>query len=49
MQSYYENYFKKYLISTDNGVKLGEVSICIGIGIGIGSVETVLCIIILAI
>ena len=49
MQSYYENYFKNHLIGTDIGVKLGTVPICIRIGIGIGSVETVLHIIILAI
>ena len=50
MQSYYENYFKKkHLIGTDIGVKLGSVPFCIGIGIRIGSVETVLHIIILAI
>ena len=48
IQSYYENYLKTpywYHI----GVKLGTVPICIGIGIRIGSVETVLHIIILAI
>ena len=53
MQSYYENYFKNHLISTDIDVKLGTVAICIGkgirIGIEIGSVKTVLHIIILAI
>ena len=42
MQSYYENYFKNYLISTNIDVKLGTVPICIGIGIGICSVGTVL-------
>ena len=49
MQSYYENYFKNYLIGIDIGVKLGTVPTCIGKGIGIGSVETILHIIILAI
>ena len=53
MQSYFENYLKKHLISTNISVKLCTVPICIGIGIkigiGIGSVETVLHIIILAI
>ena len=48
MQSYCENYLKNHLISTDTGVKLGTVPICIGIRIRIGSVETVLHIIILA-
>ena len=33
---------KFHLISTDIGVKLGTVPICIRIGIGIGLVETVL-------
>ena len=33
MQSYYESYFKNYLISTNIGVKLGTVHICIWIGI----------------
>ena len=49
MQSYYENYLKNHLIGTNIGVKLGIVPICIIIGIRIGSVETVLHIIILAI
>ena len=49
MHSYYENYLKNHLIGTDISVKLGTVPICIRIGIGIGSVETVLHIIILAI
>ena len=49
MQSYYENYFKNHLVSTNISVKLGTVPICIGIGIRIASVETVLHIIILAI
>ena len=51
MQSYCENYLTNHLIGTDISVILGAVPICIGIGIGIriGSVETVLHIIILAI
>ena len=49
MQSYYENYLKNRLFSTNISVKLGTVPICIRTGIGIGSVETVLHIIILAI
>ena len=48
-----DNYFKNHIISTDICVKLGAVPICtrivIGIGIGIGSVETVLHVIILSI
>ena len=48
MQSYYENNFKKnQLIGTDISVKLSTVPIYIGIGIG--SVETLLHIIILVI
>ena len=46
MHSYYENYLKNHLISTDISIKLGTVPICTLIGIGIGSVETVLYIII---
>ena len=46
MQSYYENYLRKHFIGTNICVKLGTVPICIRIGIGIGSVETVLHIII---
>ena len=49
MQSYYESYLKNHLVGTNIGVKLGTVPICIGIGIKIGSVQTVLHIIILAI
>ena len=49
MQSYCENCLKNHLIGTNIGVKLGAVPICIGIEIGLGSVETVLHIIILAI
>ena len=37
---------KNHLIGTDIGVKFGEVPICIRMGIVIGSVETVLHIII---
>ena len=33
MKIFYENYFKKHLIGTDIGVKMGTVPICIGIGI----------------
>ena len=48
-----ENYYKNHIISTDFCVKLGAVPICIriviGIEIAIGSVETVLHVIILAI
>ena len=47
--SYYENYLNNHLISINISVKLGRVPICIGIRIGIGSVETVLHIIVLAI
>ena len=49
MQSYYENYFKNHLISTNISVKLLTAPICIRIGIRIGSVETVLHIIIFVI